>query len=73
MFIETLPKKNCLAPEERNVLLGDQLFRSYRAWELLGSWFYKHLIPLEHKTKSDQKLGLDCCDFGDRTLAFKCF
>jgi len=32
MFIDTSPEKNCLDPEERNVIFGDKLFRSLRSF-----------------------------------------
>jgi hypothetical protein len=44
-------EKNFLAPEERNVLFGYQMFRSYGARKFV--WIvvvYKHLIPLGPKT-----------------------
>jgi hypothetical protein len=57
MFIDTLPKKNCLAPEERHVLFGYQMFRYYGAMKFV--WVvvvYKHLVPLGPKTTAPKKL-----------------
>ncbi len=32
MFIDTSPEKNCLDPEERNVIFGDKLFHPLRSF-----------------------------------------
>jgi hypothetical protein len=58
MFIDTLLKRNPFAPEERKVLFGYQIFRSYGAWKLV--WVvvvYKHLVPLGRKNYYDQNTG----------------
>jgi hypothetical protein len=51
MFIVHIAGKSSLAPEERNVLLSEaKCFAPPELQSCLGSWFYKHLVPLGPKT-----------------------
>jgi hypothetical protein len=54
MFIATFAKKNCVAPEERNVLVGCHTFRSPGArTNPFDPVFYKYFVPLGRGSGSE--------------------
>jgi hypothetical protein len=56
MFIDPVSEKTFLAPEERNVLFGYQMFRSGARKLIWVVAFYKHLVPLGPKTRARPKI-----------------